>query len=62
MGMKCLGFCLVLLVPGLLHAQRATLVQQKFISGGTIRLHLEAGGYCDREFRAFEQKPKQLDN
>ncbi len=43
--MKHLGFWLVLLVPGLLHAQRATLAQQKFISGGTIRLHLEAGGY-----------------
>ena len=41
------AFCLVLLVPGLLHAQHAleTSVQQKFISGGTIRLHLEAGGY-----------------
>lgn len=45
MRMRHLGFCLVLLVPGLLHAQRATLAQQKFISGGTIRLHLEAGGY-----------------
>src|ERR1039457_513729 len=45
--MKRLGFWLVLLVPGLLHAQQAleTSAQQKFISGGTIRLHLEAGGY-----------------
>jgi hypothetical protein len=43
--MRHLSFWLVLLVPGLLHAQRATLAQQKFISGGTIRLHLEAGGY-----------------
>lgn len=43
--MKHLGLWLVLLVPGLLHAQRATLAQQKFISGGTIRLHLAAGGY-----------------
>jgi hypothetical protein len=45
--MKRLGFWLVLLVPGLLHAQHAleTSAQQKFISGGTIRLHLEAGGY-----------------
>src|ERR1700736_299808 len=44
--MKHLGFWLVfLLVPGLLHAQHATSAQQKFISGGTIRLHLEAGGY-----------------
>jgi hypothetical protein len=41
------GFWVVLLVPGLLHAQQAleTSTQQKFISGGTIRLHLEAGGY-----------------
>jgi hypothetical protein len=49
--MKGLGFWLVLLVPGLLHAQRArdtpaqTSAEQKFVSGGTIRLHLEAGGY-----------------
>ena len=45
--MKRLGFWLVLLVPGLLHAQQAleASAQQKFISGGTIRLHLEAGGY-----------------
>ncbi len=45
--MKRLGFWLVLLVPGLLHAQHAleTSAQQKFISEGTIRLHLEAGGY-----------------
>jgi hypothetical protein len=41
------GFWLVLLLPGLLHAQHdhETSTQQKFISGGTIRLHLEAGGY-----------------
>ena len=41
------GVWLVLLVPNLLHAQQAleTSAQQKFISGGTIRLHLEAGGY-----------------
>jgi len=49
--MKGLVFWLVLLVPGLLHAQGArdtsaqTSAQQKFVSGGTIRLHLEAGGY-----------------
>jgi len=43
--MKHLGFWLVFLVPGLLHAQHATSAQQKFISGGTIRLHLESGGY-----------------
>ena len=45
--MKSLGFWVVLLVPGLLLAQHSpeTSAQQKFISGGTIRLHLEAGGY-----------------
>jgi hypothetical protein len=45
--MKHLSLWLVLLVPGLLHAQNAgaSSAQQKFISGGTIRLHLEAGGY-----------------
>ncbi len=45
--MKHLSLWLVLLVPGLLHAQNAggTSAQQKFISGGTIRLHLESGGY-----------------
>lgn len=45
--MKRVGFWLVLVVPGLLHAQGALEIsaRQKFISGGTIRLHLEAGGY-----------------
>jgi hypothetical protein len=45
--MKHLSLWLVLLVPSLLHAQNAggASAQQKFISGGTIRLHLEAGGY-----------------
>jgi hypothetical protein len=53
--MKGLGFWVVLLVPGLLQAQQAPdtsaqhsglhSAQQEFISGGTIRLHLEAGGY-----------------
>jgi hypothetical protein len=49
--MNGLVFWLVLLVPGLLHAQGAsdawapTLAQQKFVSGATIRLHLQAGGY-----------------
>jgi hypothetical protein len=53
--MKGLGFWLVLLVPGLLQAQQALnasgehsglhSAQQEFVSGGTIRLHLEAGGY-----------------
>jgi hypothetical protein len=53
--MKGLGFWLVLLAPGLLHGQQAPdtsakhsgqhPVQQEFVSGGTIRLHLEAGGY-----------------
>ena len=45
--MKSLGFWVVLLVPGLLLARHSpeTSAQQKFISRGTIRLHLEAGGY-----------------
>jgi hypothetical protein len=51
--MKRLGFWMVLLVPGFLHANAQhpldSSVQhsarQKFISGGTIRLHLQAGGY-----------------
>jgi hypothetical protein len=56
--MKGLGFWLVLLVPGLLHAQQASdtsgehsarhSARQEFVSGGTIRLHLEAGGYTIR--------------
>jgi len=40
--MKRLSFWLVLLVPALLHAQHSA--QQKFISGGTIRLHREKYG------------------
>jgi len=53
--MKGLGFWFVLLVPGLLLAQQAAdtstqhseqhSAKQEFVSGGTIRLHLEAGGY-----------------
>ncbi|HWY20590.1 MAG TPA: hypothetical protein VNX26_05170 [Candidatus Acidoferrum sp.] len=45
--MNSIGVCLVLLVPALLQGQSArdTSVQQKFITGGTIRVHLEAGGY-----------------
>lgn len=45
--MKGLVFGLVLGIPGLLCAQQAPAgsAQQGFISGGTIRLHLEAGGY-----------------
>jgi hypothetical protein len=39
---------LLLIAPALLHAEdkrpEAT-VQKKFVSGGTIRLHLESGGY-----------------
>jgi hypothetical protein len=38
----------LLLVAGLVHAQihgPEASVQQPFVSGGTIRLHLEAGGY-----------------
>jgi hypothetical protein len=38
---------LFFLAPGLLHAQQAAdaSTQQQFISGGMIRLRLEAGGY-----------------
>ncbi len=44
--MKGLGFCLVLLLSGSLHAQLpGGSAKQEFISGGTIRMHLEAGGY-----------------
>jgi hypothetical protein len=45
--MKHLSLWLVLLVPCWLHAQNAggTSAQEKFISGGMIRLHLESGGY-----------------
>lgn len=45
--MKGLGFWLILLLPGLLHAQEVPYgyARQQFISGGAIRLHLEAGGY-----------------
>jgi len=45
--MKHLSFWLILLVPGWLHGQNAdgTSARQKFISGGSIRLHLESGGY-----------------
>jgi hypothetical protein len=44
---KHLGFWLILLAPGLLHAQHApdASARQEFVSGGAIRLHLEAGGY-----------------
>jgi hypothetical protein len=51
--MKRFGFWMVLLVPGFLHANAQNALEnavqhsarQKFISGGTIRLHLQAGGY-----------------
>ncbi|MFZ3279345.1 MAG: hypothetical protein WCC16_11590 [Candidatus Sulfotelmatobacter sp.] len=56
--MKGLGFWLVLLVPTLLHAQQTPdksgqgseqhAVKHEFVSGGMIRLHLEAGGYTIR--------------
>jgi len=40
-------FWLASLVPGLLQAQQSPegSARQEFISGGTIRMHLEAGGY-----------------
>jgi hypothetical protein len=45
--MKALSFCMVFLFPGLIFAQSRPerSVQQKFISGAVIRMHLEAGGY-----------------
>jgi len=45
--MRHLSFWLILLVPCWLNAQNVdeTSAQQKFISGGSIRLHLESGGY-----------------
>lgn len=45
--MKGLSLWLVLLIPGLPNAQQSPegSVKQEFVSGGTIRLHLEAGGY-----------------
>src|SRR5271168_5143026 len=56
--MKGFGLWLVLLVPGFVLGQQAPdtsgdseqhsaqhPAQQEFVSGGTIRLHLEAGGY-----------------
>jgi len=44
---RCL-LLLLLIAPALLHADDTrpeATVQKKFVSGGTIRLHLEAGGY-----------------
>ena len=44
----CAQVLFLLLVTGLVHAQAYdpdATVQQKFVSGGTIRFHLEAGGY-----------------
>jgi hypothetical protein len=45
--MKRACLWLVLLNPGLLHAQYTaeTSVLQKFIAAGTVRLHLASGGY-----------------
>lgn len=57
--MKGFGFWIILLVPGLLLGQQAAdtpgqhsaqhptpySTTQEFVSGGTIRFHLEAGGY-----------------
>jgi hypothetical protein len=45
--MKGLGLWFLLLIPGLLYAQEASdgSTRQAFVSGGMIRLHLEAGGY-----------------
>jgi len=41
-------FLLLLIAPAMLYAEDgrpAATVQKKFVTGGTIRLHLEAGGY-----------------
>src|SRR5580658_5073027 len=52
--MKDFGFWIVLLIPGLLLGQQAPdssqhptpySARREFVSGGTIRFHLEAGGY-----------------
>src|SRR5438270_2341378 len=45
--MKALSFWMIFLFPGLIFAQNRPerSVQQKFISGAEIRMHLEAGGY-----------------
>jgi hypothetical protein len=46
--MKRPALLLLLIAPILLHAEDGrpeARVQKKFLSGGTIRLHLEAGGY-----------------
>ena len=53
--MTRLGFWLVLLVPGCLSAQHTldTSTQQKFISGGTIRLHRS----CFSKLRIFGLAP-----
>jgi len=42
-----LGLCFLLAMTGALEAQQraSASTSQKFMSGGTIRLHLEAGGY-----------------
>ncbi|MFZ0278524.1 MAG: hypothetical protein WA651_00455 [Candidatus Sulfotelmatobacter sp.] len=51
--MKGLGFWLILLVPGLLPGQVTRTsgehsARQEFVSGGAVRMHLEAGGYTIR--------------
>jgi hypothetical protein len=45
---RCALLLFLLVVPAMLHAddrRPEATVQKKFVSGGTIRLHLEAGGY-----------------
>jgi hypothetical protein len=42
---------LLIALPAILHAENGSpeaIVQRKFTSGGTIRLHLESGGYTIR--------------
>jgi hypothetical protein len=49
--MRSAAWLLCLCSPGFLFAQThdpEAIAQQKFVSGGTVRLHLEAGGYTVR--------------
>jgi len=43
--MKRLAVCLILWLPMAYAQNSSPAAQEKFASGGTIRLHLEAGGY-----------------
>src|SRR5215472_11041391 len=47
---RFLALCVLLIASSVLHGQSRpeATVQQQFASGGTVRLHLEAGGYTIR--------------